>query len=75
MAEENIMRPMMAAVMIAIMGSMMVSLLAQAAPPAPTYCCPIHGRLGEPVCFYTYDDLATHFAIEHPSVPINIEWD
>lgn len=75
MAEYDIVRPMIAAMMIAMMGAIILPLLAQAAPPAPTFCCPICERLGSEVCFYTYDDLATHFAIEHPSEPINIEWD
>ncbi len=75
MAEDNIMRPMMVVMMIAVMAAIVLPLVAQAAPPAPTYCCPIHERLGEPVCFFTYDDLASHFAIEHPSEPIVIDWD
>ena len=75
MAEGNILRPMMVAMVIAIMGTIIISLVAQAAPPGPTYCCPIHERLGEPICFYTYEELADHFAAEHPSEPIDIDWD
>jgi len=75
MAEDNILRPLMAAMMIAIMGTIVVSLLAQAAPPAPAYCCAICDRLGSPACFDTYAELANHFAVEHPSEPIDIIWD
>ena len=75
MAEDNMMKPMIAVMVIAIIGSLVITLVAKAAPAGPTYCCPIHERLGDPICFFTYDDLATHFTVEHPSEPIDIDWE
>lgn len=75
MAEYNMMKPAVAIMAIAIMGSLAVSMVAQTAPPGPTYCCPICERLGTGVCFFTYNELADHFAVEHPSEPIDIVWD
>lgn len=75
MAEDNMMKPMIAMMAVAIIGSLIITMVAQAAPPGPAYCCPIHERLGEPICFYTYNELASHFTTEHPSVSIDIVWD
>ena len=73
-AEFN-MKPMIGVMMIAVMASILIPTIGQAAPPTPTYCCPIHERLGEPICFSTYAELETHFTAEHPSIPIDIGWE
>ncbi len=73
--EYDMMKPMMAMMMMVIMLAIITPLIAQAAPPAPTYCCAIHARLEEPACFFTYAELEAHFATAHPSVPIDIGWE
>lgn len=62
----------MMAMIIVIMGMAIVSQVVQGmAPAAPAYCCP----LCTDVCFYTYDELYTHFVTAHPTDDIDIVWD
>ena len=67
--EDKAMKYMVAIMGVAIIGYMLTSVIAEAAPPEPSYCCPICD-----VCFYTYDELYQHFTTEHPSEPIDIVW-
>ncbi len=80
MAEEDMIKPMMTMIMVALLAALIPSSAAAAGdePPPGTvveYCCPIHARLGDPICYATYAELESHFITEHPSVPIDIEWE
>lgn len=56
---------------IAILGIAVLSQVVQGMAPAPpSYCCPLC-----PECFYTYDELYTHFITEHPAQDIEIIWE
>ncbi len=69
----GMMKTMMAIMMIAIMGSIIGTLVVSAAPapPAtPQFICPICDE-----AFYTLAELEAHFALAHPSTPIDIIWD
>lgn len=71
MAEEyDMMKPMMTMMMVVIMASILTTLVVQAAPAEPTFCCP----LCEDTCFNTLAELETHFAAAHPTEPIDIIW-
>ncbi len=72
---QDMMKPMMAVMMIAVMAAIVLPLVAQAAPPAPAYCCAIHARLGTPTCFNTYAELEAHYVAEHPATSIEITWE
>ena len=58
-------------VMVVIMATIMTQVAQAAAPAPPTYCCP----LCTDVCFYTYDELYSHFVTAHPTEDIDIIWD
>lgn len=72
MEETDSMMTMMVPIFMAIMMLSVVQGLLPKPPTPPTkdYCCPICGE-----CFYTYDELYTHFTTAHPSEPIDIIWD
>jgi len=72
MEMQDMMKPMMAIMMAALMFSLIPALPVAA---APANCCPIHARLGDPICFDTLAQLEVHFTSEHPSVPIDIDWE
>lgn len=65
MEMEKYFMPMMGMIMIA-------GVLQQILPAAPIkdQCCPLCTE-----CFYTYDELYTHFVTAHPATPINIIWE
>lgn len=72
---DTMMKTMMAMVMAVMIAAVMTDMVQAAEPPPPGYCCPIHEQMGSPVCFYTYAELETHFATEHPATPIDIIWE
>lgn len=55
---------------VAIFGFAVMSQVVQAMVPSKDYCCP----LCVDVCFYTYEELYTHFTTQHPAEPIDIIW-
>ncbi len=80
MAEDDMIKPIMTVVMVGLLAALIPSSAAAAGdiPPPDTvteYCCPIHARLGNPICFSTYAGLENHFTTEHPSVSIDIDWE
>lgn len=64
--EKTIMVIMMVVIMAAVL-----TQVVQAMTPQKTYCCP----LCTDVCFYTYDELYSHFVTAHPAIDIEIIWD
>lgn len=56
--------------MIALMGVALMSLVVRGLVPTRDYCCPLC-----PECFYTYDELYSHFTTAHPAVDIEIIWE
>ncbi len=67
--DKGIMAVMMAIVMVSVL-STVVQAFAPAPPPTAQYCCPL-----EPdVCFFTYEELYSHFTSAHPTEPIDIIW-
>ena len=62
---------MMTAMVMAIVGVSVLSMVVTGMAPAPpTFECP----LGDGV-FYTYDELYEHFTTTHPTQPIDIIWE
>ncbi len=64
---SKFMKSMMGIMMLAIIGSLVVTMTTQA---PGTYCCPLCTE-----CFHSMADLEAHFESAHPSSPINIIWD
>lgn len=70
MADEfdSMLGMIMTMTMVFVMGAFAMSIV-QASQPQ--FCCPFCNG----VCFYTVEELESHFASEHPGEPIDITWD
>lgn len=64
------MGPILVGGVTAMIGLVMLASVTQAYTPRLDYACPICGAR-----FATYDELYSHFTIEHPAEPITIIWD
>lgn len=56
--------------MMGMIGVVVMAAVAQQLIPKKTYCCPICST-----CFYTYDELHSHFTTQHPAEDIDIIWE